>query len=371
MKKILIPCLSLIAVLSVIITITVFTKTQQNKPNIKETINEKIDEENELYQKIYSSIENPNEEKIKELIKYCKENNLEINEKIINYFKQENFILENLTEYINYPNQENISNTIEIINNELQNTSKQYQYQIDEFLVNLKKEKYYIKSNIERYINYYINNKELSTTEIVTRINSHLDTPFYENMESTDISKGKLMIVNKHYKLNDDYVPDDLVPTSTAGYGIPMQREAYEAFLKMHEQAETEGIPIFIVSPYRSIADQRYIYNDYVNRDGQAQADTYSARPGNSEHNTGYAMDVAPYIYQDLDAFENTPSFYWMQENGYKYGFILRYPKGKEYITGYIYEPWHYRYVGIEAATIIHNENITFEEYYEYYVKEK
>ena len=80
-------------------------------------------------------------------------------------------------------------------------------------------------------------------------------------------------------------------------------------------------------------------------------------------------MDLIPEYGLDLDTFENSDGFKWMQENAYKYGFILRYPKDKEYITGYIYEPWHYRYVGISAATTIKNEGLTFEEYYEYYVK--
>ena len=123
-----------------------------------------------------------------------------------------------------------------------------------------------------------------------------------------------------------------------------------------------------ICAAYRT--DYKYqntLYNNYVLRDGKEAADSYSARAGYSEHQTGLATDI-----NKVDtSFEKTEAFKWLINNAYKYGFILRYPKDKEEITGYNYEPWHYRYVGKEAAKTITQENLTFEEYYAYYVNSK
>lgn len=181
------------------------------------------------------------------------------------------------------------------------------------------------------------------------------------------------MIVNKHYKIPDNYQPENLVPVDDEKYGYwnMIRADVYEEFKKMSADAQKDNVTLFIASPYRSYNDQKILYNSYVANDGVKKADTYSARPGYSEHHTGLAMDLIPEFGLELDTFENSDGFKWMQENGYKYGFILRYPKDKEYITGYMYEPWHYRYVGVDVATTIKNKNLTFEEYYEYYVKEK
>ena len=105
---------------------------------------------------------------------------------------------------------------------------------------------------------------------------------------------------------------------------------------------------------------QKNLYNNYVKRDGAQNADRYSARPGYSEHQTGLAFDIN---YAD-SRFEGTDQAIWLAENAYKYGFILRYPEGKEHITGYMYEPWHYRYIGVENAAKIFASGLTLEEYY-------
>ena len=130
--------------------------------------------------------------------------------------------------------------------------------------------------------------------------------------------------------------------------------------------AKNDGISLWNVSGYRSYNTQQSLYNNYKARDGQTKADTYSARPGSSEHQTGLATDIC--TASSAAHFENTDKYKWLINNSYKYGFILRYPEGKTYITGYKFEPWHYRYVGVEAATYIHNNNITFEEYHAYFV---
>ena len=133
-------------------------------------------------------------------------------------------------------------------------------------------------------------------------------------------------------------MPDDLV-TVEAAYGVsqPLKKEVYDAYLNMWNDAKKEGLTLYINSPYRSYNTQSGLYNNYVARDGVALADTYSARPGFSEHQTGLAFDVTSRS-TNFDTFAYSNEYEWLQNNGYKYGFILRYPKGKEYITGYQYE---------------------------------
>lgn len=129
----------------------------------------------------------------------------------------------------------------------------------------------------------------------------------------------------------------------------------------MCKDALKENIKLYGGSGYRSYSTQSGLYNHYVKEDGKANADTYSARPGHSEHQTGLAIDIV--TSKGGFVYENYQEYKWLIKNSYKYGFILRYPKGKENITGYMYEPWHYRYLGTDIATEIHNLNITYEEY--------
>ena len=171
------------------------------------------------------------------------------------------------------------------------------------------------------------------------------------------------MLVNKYNYVTNDFVPNDLVDVlEYSKPGIKLNKECKDAFIKMARDAEVNGYTLRAISTYRTLEYQEKLYNNYMKQDGQEKADTYSARPGFSEHHTGLAVDLDNNILSYTN-FENTKEFNWMQDNAYKYGFILRYPKD-ESITGYIYEPWHYRYVGLDVATYIHDKNITFEEYY-------
>jgi LAS superfamily LD-carboxypeptidase LdcB len=114
-----------------------------------------------------------------------------------------------------------------------------------------------------------------------------------------------------------------------------------------------------MISGFRSYSTQNTLYNKYVARDGKAEADRYSARPGHSEHQTGLAFDL-----NSLDqSFENTKEGKWLAENCWKYGFIIRYPKGKESVTGYMFEPWHVRYLGKEVAKKVYESGKCLEEY--------
>lgn len=220
----------------------------------------------------------------------------------------------------------------------------------------------YIEKYYERYVAYKNKHSDYSDDKIITYVNIGLDHDFYTNMEDVDMSDGYLIICNKYHKLKDNYVPD-LVSLNGYGGG-QMERVAAANFKEMSNAAKKDGISIYNVSGYRSYNTQKNLYNNYVSRDGKAKADTYSARAGTSEHQTGLATD----INSVSSSFENTKAYAWLAKNSYKYGFILRYPKGKEYITGYMYEPWHYRYVGKDVAKIIYEKNITYEEYYATYI---
>lgn len=241
----------------------------------------------------------------------------------------------------------------------------------NEKLINILNEKYFLTKNLDKYIAYSDKNPEISLTEVIALVNVHRDQNYYENMEITDTSKGNTMLVNKYNALSKDYEVEDLKTISkTYSYGDnkKLNKEAYDAFISLADDAKKEGYTILIVSSYRTYQDQEDVWKDYKASFGTKKADAYAARAGSSEHETGLAIDVADYNDKN-DKFEATESFKWMQTNAHKYGYILRYPKGKENITGYSYEAWHYRYVGIDTATKVYNEGITYDEYYEYYLK--
>ena len=190
-----------------------------------------------------------------------------------------------------------------------------------------------------------------------------LENNFYKDIKYVDTTNYDF-IVNKNYKLDENYVPNDLEQISLE-YSCKdkyLRKIAKENFEKMAYQAKLKGFNIIAVSTYRSYDYQKKLYNNYVNDKGFYYADMASARAGHSEHQTGLAVDIAD-ISLDYDNFEKTKEFNWVKENAHKYGFILRYPKAKFHITGFKYEPWHYRYVGIKIATYIYENNITLEEY--------
>ncbi|WP_338469533.1 M15 family metallopeptidase [Niallia sp. XMNu-256] len=182
-----------------------------------------------------------------------------------------------------------------------------------------------------------------------------------------------LILVNKMFSLPQDYSPDDLIrPNVVFSFGDQdveksyMRREAAMALERMFVAAAIDGIELFAVSGYRSYERQNINFQNHVNRLGEDEAVKVAAYPGNSEHQTGLAMDISSQSANFLltEQFGDTLEGKWLMENAHKYGFILRYPKGMEAITGYQYEPWHYRYVGVEIATEIYERQLTLEEYF-------
>ena len=124
-----------------------------------------------------------------------------------------------------------------------------------------------------------------------------------------------------------------------------------------------------VSSSYRTYEKQELVYNDYKNSRGTEYADSIAARPGYSEHQTGYTLDIFEKTNSNQKTFHESTTYLWLKDNAHNYGFILRYPEDKEDITGYSFESWHYRYVGKDIATYIYQNNITFDEYYAYYLK--
>lgn len=155
-----------------------------------------------------------------------------------------------------------------------------------------------------------------------------------------------ILIANKTYALPSDYNPG-------------VDPEAQRAVNEMIVAAKEDGIELWVRSGFRSYSYQANLYNNYVKRDGKAKADTYSARPGHSEHQTGLAFDMNSLS----TSFAGTPEGKWLAAHCYEYGFIIRYPKGKESITGYQYEPWHVRYLGRDTAEAVYDSGLTLEEY--------
>ena len=242
-------------------------------------------------------------------------------------------------------------------------------------IINILNEKYFLTKNFNLYIEYMNNNKDLSSSEIVRNINIHLDKNFYEDTEKANTTLDTTLLVNKHYLLDKDYIPDDLVNVSQnyawGEVGSQKVREvAYNAFLDMWNAANEEGYYLMINSSYRSYEDQEIVYNNYKNSSGERFADSIAARPGSSEHQTGLALDIFSKTNTNKNTFSQTDEAKWLKENAHNFGFILRYPEDKVDITGYSFESWHYRYVGKDIATYIYENDITYEEYYAYFLED-
>jgi len=241
-----------------------------------------------------------------------------------------------------------------------------------EKLDNINKEiEYFNEDYIDRYISYKEKHTEYPNIRIIKDVNMNLDLEPYKDIIEAKYLNTEKILVNKYYYLSKDYVPLSLETISTkyALSNMKLVSYAKDAFEEMAKDAQKEKLKIVAMSTYRSYDYQVNLYNKYVKSDGKEKADTYSGRPGHSEHQTGLAVDVYN-VKTNYTNFESTKEFDWMQEHAHEYGFILRFPKDKEDETGYIYEAWHYRYVGKEIAKYIHEHNISYEEYFATMIKD-
>lgn len=254
---------------------------------------------------------------------------------------------------------------------------KEYLLSLDynDYVINILKEKYFMWKNIDRYITYYNENKDKTLSDIIAIVNVHADSNWYDEevVKETDISLNEGLLVNKFNYLPENYDDNlDIVSVKNwYAFGDDKQilKTVYDKFIEMYNAANNEGLKLVISSAYRSNKEQIDIYNNYEKRKNKEYADKYAARPGFSEHETGLALDIFTTKYPTTDTFENSEEYKWLLDNSYKYGFILRYPKDKEYLTGYAYESWHFRYLGVDLATKVHEEGITYDEYYAYYIE--
>ena len=222
---------------------------------------------------------------------------------------------------------------------------------------------YFHADLLDRYTAYGALNPKLSAEDVVTRVNIGLDGERYAQPQAIQNPDALDVLVNQYHSLGTDYVPELVVMDSayTTVNNDRLHPTAYQWFKKMADDARLEGLTLRSVSAYRSYETQQNLYDRYVARDGVTAADTYSARPGHSEHQTGLALDIN--VAGSRYNFESGSEYQWLMDHCWEYGFILRYPSGATSITGFIFEPWHYRYVGIELAQQIRDSGLTYDEF--------
>ena len=206
------------------------------------------------------------------------------------------------------------------------------------------------------------NSKGADIKESVLNFSKDNEVKTLENNDGDD----KLVLVNEEHELDKNFKPKDLtIPNITFVQGTSNEEKHVDKIIKepleeLFNAARKDGIALLGNSGYRSYKSQENTYNDRVKSQGENIADSYVARPGSSEHQTGLCIDVTN---QRQNFVKGTKEADWLDKNCYKFGFIIRYPYGKKYITGIEYEPWHIRYVGKDAAKYIHDKGITLEEY--------
>ncbi|MFJ5963120.1 D-alanyl-D-alanine carboxypeptidase family protein [Bacillus sp. NPDC093026] len=210
-----------------------------------------------------------------------------------------------------------------------------------------------------------------SNQELTLKSEYFNDIKVVSGLKTIQNPENILALVNKEYALPGTYKPSDLVvPKVEFSFSEDIEKryirkEAAEALAKLFNRAKKENYELVAVSGYRSYDRQKTIFDSEVKIKGKEKAQEAVALPGESEHQTGLAIDISSKSagFEISEKFGETPDGKWVAKNAYKYGFIIRYPKGKEDITKYEYEPWHLRYVGKEAAKAMHDHDLTFEEY--------
>lgn len=243
-------------------------------------------------------------------------------------------------------------------------------------IINIMNLSYFKIDNLKRYLDYDIMEvksiydisnikKDFNYEDVVTYVNANLDKEYYssDNLISNEDASKIDVLVNKYHKLDENYEPSDLtiIDSKYASGTQKLRKEAKIKFEEMASDMAKDNLKIYAGSTYRSFTYQKGLYDRYVKKDGFAAAETYSARSGYSEHQLGLAVDIVNGKWDYLS--ENDKEYDYLIKNSYKYGFILRYPRGSEYITGYMFEDWHFRYLGVELATKVFNSGLTYDEY--------
>ena len=227
-------------------------------------------------------------------------------------------------------------------------------------------------NHYKRYVEFQEEHDSLKLKDVVTRVELNLDKDYYEDTKKEKYPNSITCLVNKYRYLDEKYIPDDLVDMDNAYANNSdnqkrLRKEAYNWFTKMVDDANKVGIKFYAESAFRTYDYQETIYNSYVNAMGKIKTDEIAARPGYSDHQTGLAVDLANIwtLSEGMEEYE------WVKKNAHKYGYIIRYEKDKEDVTGFGAETWHIRYVGKKAANYIYKNNITFDEYYINFIYKK
>lgn len=266
-------------------------------------------------------------------------------------------------------NEKEINTLLKMDNKVIQKALKEK----DDDLIPLAKQKYFLYKNYDKYKSYIKDlthdGKKTNYKNVVTLVNVRRNYDYYTHTKETNMDLGDAILVNKYYSLPKAYAPKNIVNVASS-YGFSGNQsidKVYNAFKEMADAAKNDGITLIINSGYRSYKDQENVYNDYKSSKGEEYADGIAARPDYSEHQSGLALDIITYGYNGKN-FDTSDAFAWLDKNADKYGFILRYPKGKENITGYDYEAWHYRYLGKDLAQKVKKSGLTYDEYYAFYL---
>ncbi|MCI8498296.1 MAG: M15 family metallopeptidase [Bacilli bacterium] len=261
--------------------------------------------------------------------------------------------------------------TVELFFDKLSDQNLEFIYEEDkiDYLKEIVKQEFFIEERFKEYLEFYKENGKKSFEDVVTLVNVGATKDWYEDAIITDISKNELVLVNKFYRLPEDYNPGVIKKfSSTYAYGeVSAEETCYNAFIEMATAAKKDGITLILTSGYRTYASQKAVYDDFKRKKGEDYADEYAARPGHSEHETGLALDI--FTYNGLmETFKTTPTYAWLKEHAKEYGFIERYKEGEDYMTGYAPEAWHYRYVGVDVAMKMESMGMTYDEYYAFYI---
>ena len=222
--------------------------------------------------------------------------------------------------------------------------------------------------NIDRYIEYQ-NKHNIDNELVVLYVNIGLDKDVYTDTTKTNKFSYD-MLINKYHGISEDFTPLNIVDVPDSyGKGEKLNEETLKAFIKMSDDCKAEtGYKLLVRSGYRDLESQQKTYDTYLKTYGKTYTENYVTHPGFSEHHTGLAIDIKA---ESAEVFLNSKESKWAYLNAYKYGFILRYKKEYENITGIKYESWHFRYVGEEIATYIHEHEMTYEEYYVRFLENK
>lgn len=288
----------------------------------------------------------------------------ELREILTGYAEPADFRSEKLTDYIEVQQKYGFlpEKTLALVNHVDYDATMEY----TERRLDILYDEYYVKRNLERYFAMDADaddGRSLSAAEIVALVNANRDHDYYTNTEPARRENDELLLVNKYFYLDREYTVELVEQDASYGsVGEKMETETYAAFKKMFQAAQADGYQLYVTSGYRGYDEQDEVYASYLAEGGEEHALKYAAKPGYSEHQTGRALDIFT-PGATTQSFADSPVAAWLAAHAHEYGFILRYPKGKENLTGYNYEPWHYRYVGQAAAAEIRRRELTLEEY--------